>query len=123
MGAGSAQTSAAAGDGAQHLCTLLYLEALLAEPDELAVVLRHGWGVHHQGVLLIAATRGNHLHAILIVDGGSLGDEALGELTGGAVITRHLLAQGEEITHQGTHADASGTDEIDRLYCINIHNT
>ena len=93
MGACCAQALAATGDGAQHLCTLLNLEALLAEPGELTVVLWYGRGVYHEGVLLVAAARGDHLHAIFIVDGGPLGVEALGELAGGTVVARYMLTQ------------------------------
>ena len=76
------------------------------------MVLRHGRSVHHQRMGLVTTLIGNQGTVVLIVDSRTLCIEAFGELTRCAVIPCHHLAQRQEVTYQGTHTDATGTDEI-----------
>ena len=111
--AGYAEALHRTGERAEHLRTLLYFEAIRAEPCQLFVVGRYGRCVDNERVRTVTAGFGNCLGIIGVVDEGSLFAELFGEGAGGAVVAAHGDAFRDEITFEGAHSDAAGSDEID----------
>ncbi len=121
MCACEAQPLVCPGERAEHLCALLYLEAVASEPHQLGVFGRYGWRIDDQGVLLVAAVGGNLFHVLFIMDFHSLLLQLMGELSRSAVIARHGELAVHEVACEGTHSDATRADEVDGFYVFQFH--
>ena len=111
------------GEHAQHLGPLLDFESVVAEIGQFLMGGRDGGRIDHQGRLLVTERSGDERRILLVMKGGPLADEFLGQLARRTVVTAHFLAFRQEVTDQRAHADAAGADEIDSFQSINIHGS
>lgn len=82
---------------------------------------RDGRGVDDEGGVGIEKRLGDEVKVIVEMDVGTFTDELFGEERRCAVITGDVLALSQEIADEGTHADATGTDEIEIGELIEVH--
>ena len=83
--------------------------------------LGHGGRVDHQRRLRVAAVGRNQVGVLLVVYVGPFFYQPGRQLAGRAVVACDVFPPREEITDEGAHADAPGSDEIDRLYAFDVH--
>ena len=113
VGTGHAQSLVGLGEGAEHLGALLYLEAVLPEVLEFLVGIGDGRGIDDEARLLLLAGVGNLVDVLLVVDEHTLLLQTACQVGGRLVIAAHDKSLVDEIAGDGTHADATGADEID----------
>ena len=122
MRAGHAERLHLAGKDAEHLSSLLHLEAVLAEVDELLMRVGHGRGIDHQTLVGVLARMGYLVDVLLVVDEHAFLLQPAGELGGGLVVACHDEATADEVAGDGAHADATGSDEVDCSYILCFHS-
>ena len=105
----------------QHLGALLYFETVLTEILQLFVVLRNSRGIDDQARILLLTDEGYFFDIFLIVDEHALAFQLTGKGTGRLVVTGNNESLLDEEAGNGTHADASGSYEIDRFDIFNFH--
>ena len=121
VGTGYAESFMLTGQRAQYLCALLYLETVCTEILQLLMVGGDGGGIDDQTRLRTAAGLGYLVSILVVVDEHAFLFQLAGQRTGGLVVACHNEATMDEVTGDGTHADATGTYEIDGLYVFNFH--
>ena len=77
----------------------------------------NGRGIDDQTAVRLLAGSRNRIDILCIMDEHALFLQLLGEGAGGLVVTGYHKAFLDEITGDGTHADATGSYEI---YCVDI---
>ena len=97
---------------AEHLRTLLYLEAILTEVSEFLVCTWYGRSEHHECGLRITACIRNLFHIILVMKDHSLLLKSPCQRRRRLVITGNDEALVIEVTGDGTHANTADTHEI-----------
>ena len=117
VGTSNTQSLVLTGQRTQYLCTLLYLETILTEINEFLMVGRDGWCIDDETVLLLTTSMWYLVDILLIVDEHAFFLQLAGQRTGCLVVAGNDQATLDEITGDGTHADATGSYEI---YCFDI---
>ena len=107
VGAGDGDALAAAGKFAEHLGAFLDGEALLDDVLEDLSIARDGRGIYHEVDIL-----GYFCRVIVIMDAYSLFLKPFRQRTRRAVIAADAVSALFEEAGQGTHADATDTDEV-----------
>ena len=105
----------------KHLSALLDLEAIVPEILEFLVVIRNGRCVDDEARLLLLAGMGDFVDVLLIVDEHAFYLQSAGEIGGRLVVAAYYKSFLDEIAGDGTHADATGSDEINCLYIFDVH--
>ena len=105
----------------QHLGALLYFETILTEILQLFMILRNSRRIDDQTRILLLTDEGYFFHIFLIVDEHALAFQLTGKGTGRLVVTGYDESLLDEEAGNGTHADASGSYEIDRFDIFNFH--
>ena len=103
---------------AEHLRTLDNLEALLAEPEQLAMVGRNCGSIDYDCRALVAERSGDSLDRVLVMDLGTLLLNCGSQGCGRAVVACHALALVHKVAGQRTHSD---TTDSDKIYVLNLH--
>ena len=103
--------------GTQHLRTLLNLKAMLAEILQFLMSLGDGGGIDDQTRLRSAAGMGNIVHMLFIMNQGTFFLQQACEVAGGLVVTTNHDAVMDKVARNGTHTDATDSDEI---YCFDV---
>ena len=109
------------GENAQHLCTLQHLKTLLAKPHQLLMLGWHGGRVDNQAGLRVLAGVRDVGDTLLVVNQHALFLQLPCEVGGSLIVACHHHATMHEVAGDSTHSDASGTNEIDSFYMIDIH--
>ena len=124
MRASDAEATHLARQRSKHLGSLLYLEAVLAEVLQLLVRLRHGGGVDHQRVAGVLARVGDFVYVLFVVQQHAFLLQTTGQLRRCLVVAAHHQPTTDEVAGDGTHANASGTDEVDGfdIFCFHFYD-
>ena len=101
------------GQRTQHLSTLLYLEAILLEIAQFLMLCGDGWRIDNQTFLCVLTGLWNLIDIFFIVDEHSFLFQLTCQVGWGLVVTSDDKAFVQEVSCDGTHADASCTYEID----------
>ena len=118
MSAGHTEGLIAARQDAEHLGTLMHLEVVCTEEVQFLVVGRYGGRIDHQSTGLVKKLWSDELRVVFIVQSGTLILKSLCKGGCHTVVASNHNAFGKEIARQSTHADATGTNKIHRLYFI-----
>ena len=105
------------GKRTQHLRALLYLEAIFAEVDQLFVVVGDGWSVYHEARLGVFASLRYLVNIFFVVQEHALLLQLLCQLGRCLIVPSHHVTLLDEVTGNGTHANAARPYEI---YCFNV---
>ena len=121
MGTSHTETLMSLCQSAQYLGALLYLEAIIPEILEFLVVIRDGRCIDDETRLLFLAGMGNLIDVFLIMDEHAFLLQSAGEVGGCLVVAAYNKAFLDEVSGDGTHADATGSDKVNCFYIFDIH--
>ena len=105
----------------EHLGALLDLKTVLTEELEFLVAIRNSRRIDDETRLLLLAGMGNLIDILLIMDEHTFLLQSAGELGGCLVVAAYHKTFLDEVTGDGTHADATGSDEINSFYILKFH--
>ena len=91
-----AQTFAAAGDDAQYLGALIYVETVFTEIGQFCMLLRHGGGIDHERACLVFAHLRNKVDILFVVYLYSFRNQAFCQFARRTVVARYFLSFREE---------------------------
>ena len=117
--AGHTETLQRARQRAEHLGTLLYVEAMFAEEHQLPVFVRNGRRIDHERRLLLAEGSRDEVRVVHIVDSRTLLAQLLRKLARSPVVTAHGNAAMQEVAGNSTHTNAPDAYEI---YSLDVHS-
>ena len=121
MRSGHAQPLVGARKHAEHLGALLHIEAVGAEAGQLLVAFGYRRCVHHERRLAVAAGVGYLVHVLVIMEQHALLLQLRCQGGRSLVVTGHHHAPAQEVTGDGTHANAACTYEIYCFYVVQFH--
>ena len=110
-------------EDAKYLSPLLDLEAVLTEETEFPMTLRDSRGIDDETTLTSFTGKGYLVYILLIMNQHTFLLQMARQVGGGLIVARHDESLLQEITGDGTHANATSTNEVDRFNIFNhIYN-
>lgn len=100
------------GQQSEHLCTFLYVEAVLTEIAQFGVVGWDGWCINNECGFGLLETLRNGVNIVLVVNLCAFLDKLFGEVGWCTVVSSDIISFLQEIAQDGTHADATGSYKI-----------
>ena len=116
-----AQSLVCLGQCAEYLRPLLYLKAVFPEVFQLMMCLRNSGCVDNKACLRVLTCMRNLLHIFFIVYKHALFLKLVGQCGWSLVVSSYHHTFMNEVAGDGTHANASSPNEINRLDFCYVH--
>ena len=107
--------------GAEYLCAFLNFKTVLTEILEFFVIFRNGGGIDDEARLLFLASMGNLVDVLFIMNEHAFNLQSASEVRGCLVVAAYNQTFLDEISGDGAHADATGSDKINCFYILKFH--
>ena len=116
MSAGEAQTFVSCCQCPQYLSTFLDDESIFTEIEQFFVVSRNGRSIDNQTRFGLLTSMRDVLNVFLVVDNHAFLFQPVCQVGRSTVITSHHQSLVDKISGDGTHSNATCTNEINCFY-------